>query len=131
MLSLLLISMILSFFPLFIKVFEQINHSLSTEEDYEWNLFVIQLRKELRISDKWKVTDNKLYLDVNDEKVMYEQYGNLIRRRVNEMGHEVVLQRVKAISITGDQNQIVFHVQFLTNHQKEAHHIPPSTEKQA
>lgn len=117
--------MILSFFPLIIKTYNHIQNSLSTDQDFEWNLFLIQLRKEIRTSDEWGLSGNKLNLFVNQEMVMYEQYGSSLRRRVDNKGHEVVLQNLKEIRFTNIQNEIILlHAQFKNNHLKEIRIIP-------
>lgn len=73
--SLMIAVTILSLIPLVIKGFNHINHSLSTEDAYEWNIFLIQLRREIRNSSSVDITGNKLILQVNGEKVTYESFG--------------------------------------------------------
>ncbi|MEB6547520.1 ComGF family competence protein [Heyndrickxia sporothermodurans] len=119
--SLLILSTILAFFPLLIKAYERIDHAYSTEKDFEWNLFLMELRKELRTSNGWVVTGNSLYLNRGQEVVVYEKYNQSIRRRVDGKGHEVVLQKVKQINFNSNKNEIILHVQFVNNHSREAH----------
>ncbi|GIN85496.1 hypothetical protein J6TS2_18820 [Heyndrickxia sporothermodurans] len=110
--SILILLLIITFFPLFIKAYEQTQHSLSTEEDFEWNLFLIQLRKEIRTSDAWKINGNRLFLYFDNIEVLYEQYGNSIRRRVDSKGHEVVLQKVKSILLSNENNGFSLNILF-------------------
>lgn len=118
--SLMIAVTILSLIPLVIKGFNHINHSLSTEDSYEWNIFLIQLRREIRNSSSVDITGNKLILQVNGEKVTYESFGLLLRRRVHDTGHEVVLQKVRNAEFTMKANHINLVIQFTNNHQEIA-----------
>jgi len=111
---------ILSLVPLVIKGFNHINHSLSTEESYEWNIFLMQLRREIRNSSSVDISGNKLILQVNGEWVTYESFGLLLRRRVNGAGHEVVLQKVRNAEFTMKENHINLVIQFTNDRQEIA-----------
>ncbi|MGV3464121.1 MAG: competence type IV pilus minor pilin ComGF [Heyndrickxia sp.] len=111
---------ILSMIPLVMKGFNHINHSLSTEDSYEWNIFLMQLRREIRNCSEVNSLGNKLILQVNGEKVSYELYGLLLRRRVNDTGHEVVLQKVKKAEFTMMDNHITLVVHFTNTRQEMA-----------
>nr|WP_306420362.1 competence type IV pilus minor pilin ComGF [Heyndrickxia oleronia] len=121
-LTMLIISMIFLLFPLLIKTYEHINQSLSTEEDYEWNLFLIQLRKEMRESDGWDVSNNRLFLKRNNQMIMYEQYGNVLRRRVDSEGHEIVLQNINQVLFRVNDLKLQVHIQFINDHQRDAYY---------
>ncbi|MDH5160116.1 competence type IV pilus minor pilin ComGF [Heyndrickxia oleronia] len=121
-LTMLIISMIFLLFPLLIKTYEHINQSLSTEEDYEWNLFLIQLRKEMRESDGWDVSNNRLFLKMNDQMIMYEQYGTVLRRRVDSEGHEIVLQNIDQVLFGVNDLKLQVHIQFINHHQRDAYY---------
>jgi competence protein ComGF len=118
--TLMIAVMILSLIPLVIKAFNHIDISLSTEETYEWNTFLMQLRREIRNSEESNIVGNKLCLKVNGENVTYEQYGLLLRRRVNETGHEVVLQKVETATFSMVKNDISLKVTFTNDHQEIA-----------
>ncbi|MGK4041117.1 competence type IV pilus minor pilin ComGF [Heyndrickxia oleronia] len=118
----LIISMIFLLFPLLIKTYEHINQSLSTEEDYEWTLFLIQLRKEMRESDGWDVSNNRLFLKRNNQMIMYEQYGNVLRRRVDSEGHEIVLQNIDQVLFRVNDLKLQVHIQFINDHQRDAYY---------
>ncbi|WP_165786628.1 competence type IV pilus minor pilin ComGF [Heyndrickxia camelliae] len=115
--TLMIAVVILSIIPLVMKGVNQINHSLSTEDSYEWNIFLMQLRRELRNCNEASRTGNKLILQVNGEKVSYEPFGLLLRRRVNDTGHEVVLQKVRRVEFAINNNHITLSVQFTNNKQ--------------
>ncbi len=44
------------------------------------------------------VTNSGFSFILNGEKVTYEKYQDSIRRRVNDKGHEVVLQKLSLVS---------------------------------
>ncbi|MBS4173451.1 competence type IV pilus minor pilin ComGF [Bacillus sp. FJAT-49736] len=117
---LMIVVTILGIFPLIIKGFSHINQSLSTEVTFEWNTFLMQLRKEIRNSSDVGVAGDKLILYVNGEKVTYEQYGSLIRRRVHDSGHEVVLQKVKNAEFLIHDNKMELIVHFTNDRMETA-----------
>jgi len=88
---------IVSLFPLFFQV---LSHNGFVEERIqrmEWEVFISQLKKEVRMSDSVRIESNKLMLKVEKESIMYERYGTNIRRRVDSLGHEVMLQDIKTV----------------------------------
>lgn len=72
----------------------------------EWNVFIRQLDQEIQQASTWSVPNPRiLSLQAGAERVTYESYGAIIRRRVGGEGHEVILQKVKNYSfqINGDE----------------------------
>lgn len=66
---------------------------------YEWELFVIQLHKELKeannlVVDKTEVT----LLNKQGQLISINHYQNLIRRQVVGKGHEIFLLKVKSVT---------------------------------
>lgn len=72
--------------------------NLTTE--MTWTLFVQQTKKELFTAQQIELSDEKIEFVIERgkqlETVSYEKYNNLLRRRVNQSGHEVLLFHVKA-----------------------------------
>jgi len=66
--------------------------------DMEWEVFCSQSKKEIRMSTKVNVLNNKLVLENSFGTVIYEMYGDKLRRRVNFSGHEVILQNVNGVA---------------------------------
>ncbi|OIK11781.1 competence protein comGF [Bacillus sp. MUM 116] len=60
----------------------------------EWEVFCSQLKKEIRMYNHAEVVSGKLILTNDTETVLYERFGNNLRRRVNNSGNEIVLQNV-------------------------------------
>lgn len=80
------------------------SHSMETRE---WNIFIRQLDHELQHSEVINMYFPKVLAFQNvDGLVTYEKYQSLIRRRVNNAGHEVLLLNVKDFSLEQQLNQI-------------------------
>ncbi|QHE62149.1 hypothetical protein FHE72_14835 [Rossellomorea vietnamensis] len=80
--------------PLMMKGFSTIEHDLVPPRYYEWNLFHESVRNELRKAKDVNVMSNQLSFVMDGETILYEKYNQSIRRRVNNKGHEIVLQSV-------------------------------------
>lgn len=83
----------------------------------EWDVFCSQIKKEIRMSTKVQVVDNRLLLTEDVGTVTFEKYENLLRRRVNNTGHEVLLQNVSEVTFTQMPSTINVFVKDL--HQRE------------
>lgn len=70
----------------------------------EWEVFVLELKKETKKAQYIGVSNNKLFLYVDGRMVTYERYENSIRRRVDSTGHEVALQGVTNVDFTSCKN---------------------------
>ncbi|MED1205146.1 competence type IV pilus minor pilin ComGF [Heyndrickxia acidicola] len=114
-------AMILSFYPLIIQAFKQMDRAFAPEENYEWNLFVIEMRQEIMYSTDYIAGKSQLKLTVKGAEVSYEQYANSIRRRVENTGHEVVLQKVDTVSFLPDSAGFNVLVTFQDGREREAH----------
>ena len=95
-----------AFFPLAIKITTEGRIISSSLHSLEWDVFLHQLKKEVRLAESVRVADQKLYLTVDEKNIQYELYGNKIRRRVNGTGHEVCLQEVETVKFEAVQNGV-------------------------
>lgn len=109
MLLSLVIFMIIS--TLVLQIFTSVNRLTlnHTFHQKEWEMFTLQLQSEIRNSTEQLVADNKLYLLVNERIVTIEYYSrqNMVRRQVDGVGHEVMLQEVKHFDVEKEANQII------------------------
>lgn len=87
---------IVTLFPTFIGMVLQ-GPTDSRLQRFEWEVFVSQIKKEIRFVDQLYVEGNIVYLQKESDIVTYELYQDKLRRRVNGMGHEVLLQNVANI----------------------------------
>lgn len=69
-------------------------------QDEEAQLFYVLVAKEVRGAASVVTNGKTLTLTKpSGDTITFEMFGNVIRRRVNGTGHEVVLQGVKGMSI--------------------------------
>lgn len=98
--------------PLLMKGVETIKNEMVPPYYYEWNLFSESLKNELWKGTDIKVLPQEISFNKNGEKISYEKYNSSIRRRVNDTGHEVVLQSVGSFSLTPLEQGIRINVDF-------------------
>ncbi|MFC3782169.1 competence type IV pilus minor pilin ComGF [Bacillus chungangensis] len=127
--TMLIVGLIMLFFPLILKAYTSIERALETDTDYEWHIFIIQLQKETKRASYWFVQTNQLDIEVDGRLVSYEGYGEVLRRRVADAGHEIVLQNVSSHSFTLDGHMLHLFVTFTNGIQKDASFAlsPPQT----
>ncbi|WP_428909099.1 competence type IV pilus minor pilin ComGF [Niallia sp. Krafla_26] len=89
---------IASFIPLSIKMMIQNEIVDERLQRMEWEVFISQVKKEVRMSDTITINHNRLLLNSNGKNIIYEQYGPSIRRRVDLKGHEIYLQNIKSVT---------------------------------
>lgn len=91
---------------LFVPLQRILDHHFSEKElqDMEWEVFILELKKETKKAENINVLNNKLLLYVDGRVVTYEKYESSIRRRVDSTGHEVALQGVKNVAFTSNEN---------------------------
>ncbi|MFT8319437.1 MAG: competence type IV pilus minor pilin ComGF [Bacillus sp. (in: firmicutes)] len=110
---------IVSFIPPTLKIIGNNQIVAIQLKEMEWQLFVSQLKKEVRMSENIYVENNKLFMYIDGENIQYELYTDKIRRRVNAAGHEVTLQDVAAVQFSEIQNGVKVKVKNKYNQQKE------------
>lgn len=80
----------------------------TTAAEMEWNLFLQQAKMEVREALAIRISDNKLFFlketkengKVVFEWIRYEQYNDVLRRRVDGSGHEILLYGVISFQCT-------------------------------
>ncbi|USK73400.1 competence type IV pilus minor pilin ComGF [Peribacillus frigoritolerans] len=76
----------------------------------EWEVFTMQMKQEVRSSKAQDVMGNKLYLLSGEQLSSLEQYEDKVRRRVDGMGHEVILQNISEFHVNKDGSVIVINI---------------------
>ncbi|MBM7584605.1 competence protein ComGF [Bacillus pakistanensis] len=110
------IFMMISFcVPLLIKGLETIDEHLVPRKSYEWNLYTFQFRNEFRGSYGIEYGKDSVSFIKGSREVTYEKYGHSLRRRIDRRGHEIVLQDVKAVTISSLTNGVQITVTFTDN----------------
>ncbi|MBS4199655.1 ComGF family competence protein [Bacillus sp. FJAT-49732] len=127
----LILTIIMSLMPLLFHSFAVIDRTIKVDEDFEWNLFLIQLRNELEDAEKVYVNThpNRILIEKN-LMIIYETHGNRIRRTVNEKGHEIVLQHVSSVSFTKIDHMLLVNVSFTNGVKEEARFIIPAEKEE-
>lgn len=110
---------IASFIPISISMLYQNGLVDERLQKMEWEVFIAQVKKEVRMSDAVSVDGNKLYLKNKGQTIIYQQYSSNVRRRVDLKGHEIVLQNVKSVEFEKVVQGVKISVQDLY-HQSEA-----------
>lgn len=86
----------------------------------EEQLFHSLLSREVRGATAVVTNGKQLTLtSAMGDTILYEQYGNVIRRRVNGAGHEVVLQKVKTIKVLVQGQRVIVTFEFSNGSKKE------------
>lgn len=117
MLVSLVIFMIISI--LVVQIFSILHTNLTKNNQLnlkEWEIFSMQLQNEIRNSKDQSVVENKLYLVVNGRLATIEYYRNMVRRQVEGMGHEIMLQNVSAFQVKKEGTYIVVQVKDYGGH---------------
>ncbi|MBS4176355.1 competence type IV pilus minor pilin ComGF [Lederbergia citrea] len=120
MMVMVILSIVMGLIPLVFQGFAAIDRTIAVEEDYEWNLFLIQLRDELRDHDRLLIYKNRIFIEKHNQSILYESYGDVLRRRVNNLGHEIVLQKINTIRFSENGQVLFLNVDFLSGTKEEA-----------
>lgn len=81
----------------------------------EWELFLLNIKREVKMSSSSQVNHNQLRLMLNNQVILIEQYQHLLRRRVDDKGHEVMLQGVKSFRVQQEDSFIIVTVKDESN----------------
>ncbi|MGM0864561.1 MAG: competence type IV pilus minor pilin ComGF [Bacillota bacterium] len=115
--------------PLIMKGFSTIKNDMVPPHYYEWNLFNESLRNELWRGENVVITPDKISFLVSGESISYEKYHQSIRRRVNNQGHEVVLQSVDSFSFASISQGVYMDLEFVGGEKVEGEFFYFSTEQ--
>lgn len=103
--------LIVSFFPLIIPLAKQTYNPDFSMNEMEWEIFVNQLAMEYREAKEVRIHATTLTLKMeNNQVITYERYEDKIRRRVDESGHEVVLQHIKNIMYEQQKERLLIRL---------------------
>ncbi|TYS87552.1 hypothetical protein FZC88_16305 [Rossellomorea aquimaris] len=115
--------------PLIMKGFSTIKNDMVPPHYYEWNLFNESLRNEIWRGESIVITPDKISFLVSGESISYEKYNQSIRRRVNNQGHEVVLQSVDSFSFASIIQGVHMDLEFVGGEKVEGEFFYFSTEQ--
>ncbi|WP_318508427.1 competence type IV pilus minor pilin ComGF [Bacillus sp. T3] len=104
-------SMIVILLPLMVQLLIQDQPLEKRIQHFEWEVFISQMKKELRMSQKITVVNQRIQLEKDGQIIIYEKYGTTLRRRVDGKGHEIILQQVAAFQFTRLPNGVFVSVE--------------------
>ena len=100
--------LLMSFFPLVMKVMK----TEITTTSYKVDLFFEQIRYDMVRAKELSISDGSLYLSMEDgNRIRYQKYNTNVRRQVNEVGNEILLQNVDNIQYEIVSNGVVVSVE--------------------
>lgn len=99
-------------FPQFFKVLTSWSITPSSLHPFEWEVAISQLTMDIREANEIEIENERLILR-SRENVLYEQYGQVLRRRVNHLGHEIILQNIQSVQFYHIQDGIKVEVEDL------------------
>jgi competence protein ComGF len=112
LLSFFVFSIISLSFPMIIKGFETIKSESIPPRYYEWNLFSESLGNEVWDTGGIIVSPERISFEKEGEWITYERYQNSVRRKVNDRGHEVVLQSIHSLALSEVPQGVKVKVEF-------------------
>src|SRR5699024_2151591 len=93
---LLVLSILMITFPFILFLIQQIHQVDMKEEIYVHHSFRILSRDVLKAHDVYH-ENNRLYVVINEhETATIERYNQVIRRRVNDKGHEIYIRDIQS-----------------------------------
>jgi competence protein ComGF len=102
---------IVSFMPMLLNIDWIKKQQSERFSRLEWSVFARQIASEVREARELEVKQSTLYLyKFTGETVSFEKYGNLLRRRVNGQGHEILLQFISNVQYKIEHNGITVKV---------------------
>lgn len=99
-------------FPQLFKVLTSWSIKSSSLHQFEWEIAISQLTMDIRETNEIEIENERLILR-SGEVVLYEQYGQVLRRRVNHLGHEIILQNIQSVQFYHIQDGIKVEVEDL------------------
>ncbi|WAA10435.1 competence type IV pilus minor pilin ComGF [Fervidibacillus albus] len=123
---LLIFSIILVFIAHTVPLISYYDYKEESLDEMEWEVFLNQAKKELRNSEEIRLTYNRIVLFDQGDMIFYEKYGNLLRKRVNGKGHEVLLFHISSFSFERSNQGITIRITRIGGDVNEAFiFIPP------
>lgn len=91
----------------FLSVLLQMARSFPHEYAIDAHHFFIFLRDDIIEAKDVDVQNNRLTLTlINGNKATYSLYGDVIRRRIQDQGHEIYVRNIQSITFTEVESRI-------------------------
>lgn len=113
------ISLIVITLPFIIYALSAIQHTQSAAEELSTQHFLYFLRDEVLQASEVSAINDKLELVIDDKTILVEKYNQVIRRRVDRQGNEILLRYVKNIKFSPRSFGILVEIEMLEGAQIE------------
>ncbi|WP_199425702.1 competence type IV pilus minor pilin ComGF [Thermaerobacillus caldiproteolyticus] len=101
-----IVLLVVAFLPSLLDI-HWLKSERGSSQRLEWQLFVQQLKNEVRESRQLECNGTTLILYKQaGEQVSFEKYGQSLRRRVNGRGNEIVLQSISNVQYEATNNGV-------------------------
>lgn len=95
----------------FVEQSSRIQQEIKADRQIEWHLFLNQIEYDLREGQLIHMSSERIVVerpseDGKTERITYERYYKLIRRRLGGVGHQPVLTQLKEIHMENNTGQI-------------------------
>lgn len=116
---LLIITILMICIPIYSAIFKAMPDT-SYYEEVSIQQFLFLLQQECNKATTIHSVENQIIMIPNSgERISFELYGNLIRRQVNNLGHEIYLREIKSWDIVPVPNGIRITITSLQGEQYE------------
>jgi competence protein ComGF len=114
-----------SFLPAMIHIFMNERPMEKRLQQMEWAVFISQIKKEMRMCQKITIVNQKIVLEKDGQMIVYEPYGGNLRRRVDQKGHEILLQNIHSLELEKLVNGVLIKLKDRHGHEyREEIHVP-------
>lgn len=92
-----------------------------SKEQTEWELFINDVLSYLATGQNIEVinTGHGFRMDYEEKVVDIEQFNEIVRKRIDNQGHEPMLLGIKKMTVKKNSSSLTIHVEFLNGLQKE------------
>lgn len=108
--SLFIISIVVLLFPFVLAYIKPVEQNKLQAKEVE--LFFMQTSREIHNAVNIYLQNHHLVVVLsNGDRASYEHYNNIIRRRVNNRGHEVLLQNIESVRYEIHEKLVTIHIE--------------------
>lgn len=111
LISLVVLMGLLLFLKPFLSMITQVDNHITKDNYLELLIGKIQIESEIKEMTFQKIENNKLYyLSEDDEKIVFEQYKNMIRKTNDSKGHQPIVMGVDIVVFSEEEGLVKMEV---------------------
>lgn len=114
MTAFILVTLIVTVFMHAYTIWRHVDTSINNPTDQELLLFQMQLNRLFELETDFEISSKSgidTWSDDHQDVISYSQYQGLIRRQVNNLGHEVLMQRITHFRVYDHPEGLELHLQ--------------------